>query len=191
MLQEVKHGLQSPGAHTLPEYERGTKNKKISYKVNVLETPPPITIYNRAGLKFPEDASFTSPLENILGFNVCLLKYFAWLFCWWLSSNGDQRVLSIGGFIWSTGSGPEKETTIDYYKTLHQPITQYETVQKLLQQSEEATNRSRPKICDKNLQSSGMYGSPSIDTDISRQIQRACCNSGSFSYRGKLHWDAH
>ena len=28
MLQEVKHGLQHPGAHTLPEYERDTKNNK-------------------------------------------------------------------------------------------------------------------------------------------------------------------
>ena len=28
MLQEVKHGLHYPGAHTLPEYERDTKNNK-------------------------------------------------------------------------------------------------------------------------------------------------------------------
>ena len=62
-----------------------------------------------------------------------------------MSSNGDQRVPSIGGFISSTGSVPEKETTIDYYKTLHRPITQHETVQELLQQSEEATKA----VCEK------------------------------------------
>ena len=56
MLQEVKHGLQSPGACTLPEHERDTNNKKTSYKVSVLETPPPLAIYNRLGPKFPEDA---------------------------------------------------------------------------------------------------------------------------------------
>ena len=56
MLQEVKHALQPPGARTLPEYERNTKNKKTSFKVSVLETLPPLTIYNRAGKKFPEDA---------------------------------------------------------------------------------------------------------------------------------------
>ena len=30
MLQEVKRGLQPPGARTLPEYERDTKTKKTS-----------------------------------------------------------------------------------------------------------------------------------------------------------------
>ena len=56
-----------------------------------------------------------------------------------MSSNSDQRVPSIGGFISSTGSVLERKTTIDDYKTIHQHITQYETVQELLQQSEEAT----------------------------------------------------
>ena len=28
MFQELKHGLQLPGARTLPEYERDTNNKK-------------------------------------------------------------------------------------------------------------------------------------------------------------------
>ena len=55
MLQEVKHGLQSAGVRSLPKYERVTKNKKTSYKVSVLEILPPLTVYNYAGLKFPED----------------------------------------------------------------------------------------------------------------------------------------
>ena len=114
MLQEVKHGVQSAGVRSLPKYERVTKNKKTSYKVSVLEILPPLTIYNYAGLKFPEDASFISLPENILEFNVCLLKYFTGLFCRWLSSNVGYSVPSIGGFISSTGSLPERKTTIDY-----------------------------------------------------------------------------
>ena len=78
MLQEVKHGSQLPGARFVPEYERDTKNKrKQATKSLFWKTLPPITIYNRAGPKFPEDASFISPPENIFEFNVCLLKYFA------------------------------------------------------------------------------------------------------------------
>ena len=44
MLHKVKHGSQPLGASNLPEYERDTNIKKISYKVSVLETPLPITI---------------------------------------------------------------------------------------------------------------------------------------------------
>ena len=90
MLQEVKHGLQSAGVRSLPKYERVTKNKKTSYKVSVLEILPPLTIYNYAGLKFPEDASFISLPENILEFNVCLLKYFLDYFV-----DGCQATLAI------------------------------------------------------------------------------------------------
>ena len=81
MLQEVKDGLQPSGACTLPECERNTKNKKTSYKASVPETIPPLTIHNRAGSKFPEDAYYISPPGIFLKFNVCLLKYFAWQFC--------------------------------------------------------------------------------------------------------------
>ena len=143
MSQGVKYGLQPHGACTLTEYERDTKNKKTSYKVGVLETPPPIAIYNCAGIKFVDNASYNSPPENILQFKVCLLKYLPGYFV------GCQvtvtRVPSTGRFIKSTGSVPEKKTTIDYCKTIHQPITQYETVQELLLQSREATKA----VCQK------------------------------------------
>ena len=84
---------------TLPEYDRDTKNKKTSYKVSALEALPPLTIYNRARPKFPADASFISPPENIFEFNMCLLKYFVWLLCRWLSTNDDQGGPSVGRFI--------------------------------------------------------------------------------------------
>ena len=146
MLQEVKDGLQPSGACTLPECERNTKNKKTSYKSSVPETIPPLTIQNRAGSKFPEDAYYISPPGIFLKFNVCLLKYFAWQFCWWFLSNEDERVPSNDGLISSTGSVPERKTTIEYCKsTIRQPLTQYETVQELLQQSEETTKA----VCQK------------------------------------------
>ena len=80
IIQEVKHGLQPPAASTLPEYERDTRNQKTNYKVSVLETVPPLTMYTCAGSKFTEDAFYISPPEKILEFNECLLKSFAWLF---------------------------------------------------------------------------------------------------------------
>ena len=40
-----------------------------------------LTIHNRAGSKFSEDAYYISPPDIFLEFNVRLLKYFAWLFC--------------------------------------------------------------------------------------------------------------
>ena len=49
------------------------------------------------------------------------------------------RVPSPGRFIKATGLVLEKKTTLDYCKTIHQPITQYETAPELLHQSEEAT----------------------------------------------------
>ena len=56
-----------------------------------------------------------------------------------ISSNGKQELPGLGGFISVTGVIPAKKSTIDYYMPINQPITQYETVQELLQRSEEAT----------------------------------------------------
>ena len=56
-----------------------------------------------------------------------------------ISSHGKQEVPGIAGFISLTGTTPKKMTKIDYYTPIHQPITQYETVQELLYRSEEAT----------------------------------------------------
>ena len=54
---------------------------------------------------------------------------------------GEQRVISIGRFISSTGSVPEWKKTLDYYKSIHRSITQYETVQELLQEATEAVSQ--------------------------------------------------
>ena len=69
---------------------------------------------NCFGPKFPENASFISPPDNILKLNVCLLNYFVWLLCQWLPSNSNHRVPSIGIVILSTGSVPERKTIIDH-----------------------------------------------------------------------------
>ena len=52
-----------------------------------------------------------------------------------------QTVTSIGGFISSTGSVPEKKKTIDFDKSIHRSITQYETVQELLQEATKAVSQ--------------------------------------------------
>ena len=56
-----------------------------------------------------------------------------------LSSQGEQEVPALGGFIYATGAMPTKISTIDYYTPINHTITQYETVKELLRRSEEAT----------------------------------------------------
>ena len=56
-----------------------------------------------------------------------------------LSSQGEQEVPALGGFISATGAMPTKISTIDYYTPINHAITQYETVKELLRRSEEAT----------------------------------------------------
>ena len=57
-----------------------------------------------------------------------------------MSSHGKQEVPSLGGLISSTGKTPPRKTTLDYYTPIHQPITQYETVQELLERSQLSTH---------------------------------------------------
>ena len=69
-------------------------------------------------------------------FNLITVTYFIFTI---ISSYGKQEVPGIAGFISLTGSLFKKMMKIDYYTPIHQPITQYETAQKLLNHSEEAT----------------------------------------------------
>ena len=114
MLQEIKPGAVPAKERTLPAYERDTKNKVRSYKVDTPETLPPVTIYNRVGSKFPENSHFTPPPKNEI-FEKCLCEYYVWLLCRMRSSNGKQEVPKLGELISSTGVVPQRKTTIDYY----------------------------------------------------------------------------
>ena len=53
-------------ARTLPELERDTKKKRRSYQIEVPRTLPPLTIYNRVGPTFPDNATFVPPPGRIL-----------------------------------------------------------------------------------------------------------------------------
>lgn len=80
------------------------------------------------------------------------------------------------------------KTTIDYCKTIHQPVTQFETVQELLQQLEEATETVIPKYMI-NTFSLGvrMKALQLIWTFPDKFKEHVLI----FSYRNELHWDVH
>ena len=104
-----------------------------------------------------------------------------------MPSNGDQRP-PIGRFISSTGSVLKMKTTIDYCKTMHQPVTRFETVQELLEQLEEATETVIQKYMI-NTFSLGvrMKALQLIWTFPDKFKEHVLI----FSYRNELHWDVH
>ncbi len=136
MIQETTADAASNTEQSLPLLDR---NKKRSLKLDTPETLPPITIYNREGPKFPDNASFTPPDDEVITDK--LQEYYVWLLCHMISSKGKQEVPALGGFTSATGVTPAKKSTIDYYTPIDQPITQYETVEELLKQSENATHQ--------------------------------------------------
>ncbi len=113
--------------------------KFSSFYGNTPETLPPITIYNREGPKFPDNASFTPTDDEVITDK--LQEYYVRLLCRMISSKGKQEVPALGGFTSATGVTPAKKSTIDYYTPIDQPITQYETVEELLKRSENATHQ--------------------------------------------------
>lgn len=44
------------------------------------------------------------------------------------------------GFVYVTGTRPERKSTIDYFNSFHQPFTESTVIKELLQRSEEATD---------------------------------------------------
>ena len=78
---------------------------------------------------------FQHKLFSAIWFNLITVIYFNFRI---ISSYGKQEVSGIAGFISLTGSLPKKMTKIDYFRPIHQPITQYQTVQELLNRSKEA-----------------------------------------------------
>ena len=137
MLQEVTEDAIATTSRTLPLIQ---KTHKRSLTDHTPETIPPLCIPNRDGPRFPETATFTTPIENEEELAHFLQEYYVWFFCRSIASSGQQIVPARGGFISATGSIPLRKTTIDYYTPIQQPITRYETVQELLERSAEATS---------------------------------------------------
>ena len=76
MIQETVPGTLSNTERTLPLYDR---NKQRSLTVDTPKTLPPVTIYNRVNPKFPENAIFSSPDNEVL--TASLQEYYIWLLC--------------------------------------------------------------------------------------------------------------
>ena len=91
---------------------------------------PELNIYNRVGPKFPTGASFT-PEENEKLYEDDMSKYYAWLICRIIGSEGMQPVHALGGFISVTGETPVKKVNIillysnqqSNHRVLHSAIT--------------------------------------------------------------------
>ena len=140
------HQIVSPFAQQkriLPSLPRNKERnlKERSLKSDVAVSLAPLHIQIRAGPMFPADASFDPPAMNDSAFDICQATYCVWAWGRWFSSSDIQRLPSIGGFISLIGDKPQRKTTIDYYPTIHHPITKFETVQQLLRISEEATKK--------------------------------------------------
>ena len=72
-------------------------------------------------------------------FNINSFEHVTYFIFKIISSYAKQEVPGIKDLTSLTSILPKKMTKIDYYRPTHQPITQYETVQEVLNCSEEAT----------------------------------------------------
>ena len=87
MLQEIKPGFVIDNQRTLPIYER---SKSRSNKVDITETLPSFTLYNKDGTKFPRNAILSSPPENDHVYEESMKEYYAWLFGRIIASDLNQ-----------------------------------------------------------------------------------------------------
>ena len=87
MLQEIKPGFVIDNQRTLPIYER---SKSRSNKVDITETLPSLTLYNKDGPKFPRNAILSSPPENDHVYEESMKEYYAWLFGRIIASDLNQ-----------------------------------------------------------------------------------------------------
>lgn len=136
MIQEINPEYQQAEERRMPTY---IKSGERSLKADPPRPLPEIAIYKRAGPKFPPDATFTHPIQNEQVYDSKMQEYYAWLICRMVGSGGKQPVPALGGFISATGDVPKRKSIIDYFTPIHQPITEYSTVQELLKRTEEAT----------------------------------------------------
>lgn len=136
-IQELKLVYWKNLVRTLPQYERSEPG---SFNVDLPETLPEVNIYNRVGPSFPQGSPFNQPKENATLYAAIKQEYYAWTICRKFGSDGKQPVPALGGYISATGTPPlRKQPLIIYFIPIHQPITDYSTVQELLKRSEVAT----------------------------------------------------
>ena len=83
-----------------------------------------------------------------------------------IASNGKQTVPGFGGFVSLTGDPPKQKTRIDYYSIINHPITEYETVEELLRQSEAATKEVRQQYTINTFDLYPSFGRSRKSTEI-------------------------
>ena len=77
MLQESKSDIDSTSTERTISAAKRTKERSL--KIDAPTTLAPVTIYNRVGPNFPENAVFTTPAENDLELKRCMKEYDIWI----------------------------------------------------------------------------------------------------------------
>ena len=131
----TKSDMDFPEVRTLPTT---TKTKERSLQSTVQPHLPPFHISKWTGPVMPDGASAPTP-ANEEWWQLALHTYHIWILCRHFCCSGKQIFPALGGFISATGKPPKRKSTIDYYPSINEPITEYSTVKELLWMSEEAT----------------------------------------------------
>jgi hypothetical protein len=141
MLQEAEKSEENLAHTNLPSLPR-TKERTLQ-----LNTPPPLTPFHVPNRKGPEMElpDVHQPPVNMAVLLQGLKVYLTWAFCRKASSTDKQKVPAFGGFISATGYPPSELTTIEFYPSITEPITQYNVVKELLRQCQKATE----EVCQK------------------------------------------
>ena len=135
MLQEATGSHSTAEDSTQPSIP---KTRKRSLHLDSPAPLPPFYITNKKGPSM-DPHNIQQPQANETSFQEALKIYIAWILCRVASGNGAQQVPAFGGFVSATGYPPIARTTIEYYPTIQQPITEYNVVRELLIRSKKAS----------------------------------------------------
>ena len=135
MLQEAERSERTQ-THINPISVSRTRERTL--KLNSPPPLPPFHISNRKGPDMELPIVHQSH-DNMTALLQGLKVYLIWAFCRKASSTDKQQVPALGGFISATGLPPRELTTIDFYPSITEPITQDNVVKELLRQCEKAT----------------------------------------------------
>lgn len=115
--------------------------KELSWKIDPPAALPPFDVVRKGphmDLKVIEH-----PEKNVIAHNSAIKKFFMWLICRMIGSKERQCMPGFGGFVSKTGSIPTSTTTIGYYPTIHEPITEYKVVREILRKCEAKRYQSK------------------------------------------------
>lgn len=136
MLQEIANTeeIQSSFRTNLPSVPR-TKHQTLSMGKPTSLIPFHITKKTGHVMELP---SIHQPSENDVAYQKALKLFLMWVLCRKASNTDKQAVPALGGFISARGHPPDKLTTIDFYPSFTEHITEYSVVKELLHHCEKA-----------------------------------------------------